>query len=133
VRRIAATAGVLAFFIVAGSAKACDCASLSLSRRFAEADLVLVARVSSYRQLEYVTVAPTEIFKGSAAKALTIRTGTSDCDFFLPPVSPKVGDEYLLFLLQAKGQFTASRCLVSGRKGEKAMDLRVLRKTSGPR
>ena len=132
-RRIAATAGVLACFIVAGGAKACDCASLSLSRRFAEADLVLVATVLSHRQLEYVTVAPTEIFKGAVATALTIITGTSDCDYFLPPVSPKVGDEYLLFLRQAKGEFSANRCLASGRKGEKAAELRALRKPPGPR
>ena len=132
-RRIAATAGVLAFLFVAGSANACDCGTLNLPRRFAEADLVLVATVLSYRQLEYVTVAPTEIFKGSAATALTIISGISDCDYFLPPVNPRVGDEYLLFLRQAKGEFTASRCLASGRKGEKAVELRALRKPSGPR
>lgn len=78
-------------------------------------------------------IAATAGVLASAAKALTIRTGISDCDFFLPPVSPKVGDEYLLFLLQAKGQFTASRCLASGRKGEKGMELRALRKISGRR
>ena len=132
-RLIAATAGLLAFFIVASSAGACDCGTLNLPRRVAEADLVLVATVSSYRQLEYVTVAPTEIFKGAAAKALTIITGISDCDYFLPPVIPKVGDEYLLFLRQVKGEFTASRCLASGRKEAKAGDLRALRNTSGPK
>ena len=120
-------------FLVASGAMACQCGTLSLSRRVAEADLVVVATVLSYRQLEYVTVAPTEIFKGSAATALTIISGISDCDYFLPPVNPRVGDEYLLFLRQAKGEFTASRCLASGRKGEKAVELRALRKPSGPR
>ena len=86
--------------LVASNAIACQCGVLDLSRRVAEADLILVATVSSFKALEHVTVSPGEVFKGSASKALTIRTGLSDCDYFLPPVSPKVGEEYLLFLQQ---------------------------------
>jgi hypothetical protein len=119
-------------FLVASTAIACQCGVLNLSRRIAEADLVLVATVSSFKALDHVTVLPTEIFKGSTSKALTIQTGLSDCDFFLPPISPKVGEEYLLYLRQSEGRLTASRCLASGRTGEKAMELRALRSRLTP-
>ena len=119
-------------FLVASTAIGCQCVGLNLSRRIAEADLVLVATVSSFEPLDHVTVLPTEIFKGSTSKALTIQTGLSDRDFFLPPVSPKVGEEYLLYLRQSEGRFTASRCLASGRTRGKAMELRALRNRFAP-
>src|SRR6266571_640571 len=131
VRRIAANAGAM-MSLVASTAIACQCGEQNLSRRIAEADLVLVATVSSFKALHHVTVLPTEIFKGSASKALTIRTGLSDCDFFLPPVSPKVGEEYLLYLRQSEGRLTASRCLASCLTGEKATELRALRNRFTP-
>jgi hypothetical protein len=127
VRPNAAIAGAL-MFAAASGAMACDCATLSLSRRVAESDLVLVARVSAYKQLDYVKLSPTEIFKGSAPKELTIQTGVSDCDFFLPPLNPRVGDKYLLYLRQSEGKLSASRCLASGRTKERETDLRALRK-----
>jgi len=130
-RCIAAMTGAT-MFLVASTAVACQCGTLNLSGRIAEADLVLVATVSSFKALDHVTVLPTEVFKGSASKALTIQTGISDCDFFLPPVSPKVGEEYLLYLRQSEGRLTASRCLASGRTGEKAMELRALRNRFTP-
>src|SRR6202795_555629 len=110
--------------LVSSVAIACDCGAPNLSLRLAEADLVLVARVLSFQALDHVTVLPTEVFKGSASKALTLQTGISDCDFFLPPVSPKVDEEYLLYLRQSEGRLTASRCLPSGRTEEKAKELR---------
>ena len=129
VRRIAAIAGM---FLVASTAIACQCGTLNLSRRIAEADLVLVATVSSFKALDHVTVSPTEIFKGSTPKVLRIQTGISDCDFFLPPLSPKVGEQYLLYLRQSEGRLTASRCLASGRTGEKAVELRASRSRFTP-
>jgi hypothetical protein len=130
-RRIAAITAAM-MFLVASKAIACQCGGLNLSRRIAEADLVLVAKVSSFKALDHVTVFPTEIFKGSASKALTIQTGLSDCDFFLPPVNPKVGERYLLYLRQSEGRLTANRCLASGLVGEKAMELRALRNRFKP-
>ena len=132
VRSIAAIIAAT-MFLFASSAIACQCGELNLSRRIAEADLVLVARVSSFKALDHVTVLPSEVFKGSASKTLTIQTGLSDCDFFLPPVSPKVGEEYLLYLRQSEGRLTASRCLASGRTGDKAMELRALRNRFTPK
>jgi hypothetical protein len=117
--------------LVSSVAIACQCGAPDLSRRLAEADLVLVARVLSFKTLDHVTVLPTEVFKGSASKALTVQTGLSDCDFFLPPVSPKVDEEFLLYLRQSEGRLTANRCLASGRTAEKAMELRALRNRFG--
>ena len=131
VGRIAAIVGATMVLVVS-TAVACQCGTLDLSRRIAEADLVLVATVSSFKALDHVTVLSTEIFKGSTSKALTIQTGVSDCDFFLPPISPKVGEEYLLYLRQSEGRLSASRCLASGRTGGKAMELRALRSRFTP-
>lgn len=113
--------------LASSAAMACQCGVLDLSRRIAEADLVLVATVSSFKTLHHVTVVPTEVFKGSASKVLTIQTGLSDCDFFLPPVRPNVGEEYLLFIRQSEGRLIANRCLASGLAAERGTDLRALR------
>ena len=126
VRCIAAVAVAMPL-LASSAAIACQCGVLNLSGRIDEADLVLVARVSSFKALDHVTVLPTEIFKGSASKPLTIQTGLSDCDFFLPPVRPKVGEEYLLFLRQSEGRLTANRCLASGIAAEKGTEIRALR------
>jgi hypothetical protein len=113
--------------LVSSAVFACDCRTLSLSDRVDHADLVLVATVSSFKALDHVTVRPVEVFKGFPSKTLTIQTGQSDCDFFLPPVNPTVGEAYLLYLQQSEGRLTASRCLVSGPAVEKATELRTLR------
>ena len=118
--------------LVSGAATACGCAVPDFSRSISEADLVVVARVLTFKALDQVTLLPTEVFKGSASQAFTIQTGRSDCDFFLPPISPRVGDEYLLLLRQSEGRLTASRCMASGRTAEKAMELRVLRNRFTP-
>ena len=118
--------------LVSSAAIACRCAAPDFSRSISEADLVLVVRVLTFKALDQVTVLPTEVFKGSASKAFTIQTGRSDCDFFLPPISPKAGDEYLLLLRKSEGRLTASRCLASGRTAEKVMELRVLRNRFTP-
>ncbi|HEX3062720.1 MAG TPA: hypothetical protein VHP55_08605, partial [Usitatibacter sp.] len=93
------------------AALACDCAPLDLPGRLAAADLVVVARVTSFTPLRIVNASPVETFKGRSPPSVTIRTGESDCDLFLPPENPKVGAEYLLYLHRSGGEFTASRCL----------------------
>jgi len=130
--RCIAAVAVAMTLLASSAAIACQCGVLDLSRRIAEADLVLVARVSSFKALDHVTVLPTEVFKGSPAKVLTIQTGLSDCDFFLPPVRPNVGEEYLLFLRHSEGRLTASRCLASGLAAEKGTDIRALRNRFTP-
>lgn len=124
--RLAAIAVGMSLF-VSSAAVACQCGPMSLSDSIDHADLVLLATVSSFKALDHVTVQPVEVFKGSPSKTLTIQTGQSDCDFFLPPVNPTVGEAYLLYLQQSEGRLTASRCLVSGAAVEKATELRALR------
>ncbi len=119
--------------IASGSARACSCRAPDLALSVADADVVLVAKVVAFKPLDRVTVFPGEVFKGSASKAITIRIGESDCDYFLPPIHPKVGDAFLLFLRQSAGRLTASRCLLSGPVADKAAELRALRQQIPPR
>ena len=121
----AITGGML--LLASSAAVACQCVALSLSARIDYADLVLVARVSSFEALGHVTVQPVEVFKGSPSTTLTIQSGRSDCDFFLPPVKPTVGKDYLLYLRQSEGRLIASRCLASGPAVDKATELLALR------
>lgn len=129
-RLAAITVGISLF--VSSAAVACDCRPLNFADSVEHADLVFVARVSSFRALDYVTAQPVEVFKGSPSATLTIQTGQSDCDFFLPPVNPMVGEAYLLYLQQSQGRLTASRCLRSGPAVEKATELGALRVRSKP-
>ena len=131
-KRFAAAA--LAFLALAsGGALACQCKPLPLSIRIVGADLIMVGRVSEVEELQRVTVQPVEILKGrvSRSDALSISPIGSDCDFFLPPVEAKVGEEFLLYLRKAKGlkgQFIASTCMQSGPMPEKADELAAVRK-----
>ena len=102
--RLATISVAMSFFFPA-IAVACECAPLSLAARVDHAHLVLVGSVSSFEALDHVTVQPVEVFKGSRSKSLTIETGRSDCDFFLPPVEPRIGEEYLLYLRHVGGSF----------------------------
>jgi hypothetical protein len=126
----AALAGLL---LASGGALACQCRPLALSTRIVGADLILVGRVSEVEPLQPIMVQPVEILKGRVARsaAVAISPIGSDCDFFLPPVEAKVGEEFLLYLRKAKGvkdQFLASRCMQSGPMTEKADELATVRK-----
>jgi hypothetical protein len=127
-------AAALSFLALAsGGALACQCKPLPLSIRIVGADVILVGRVSEVEPLQRVTVQPVEILKGrvSRSDALSISPIGSDCDFFLPPVEAKVGEEFLLYLRKAKGlkgQFIASTCMQSGPMPEKADELAAVRK-----
>jgi hypothetical protein len=122
----------LAGLLVSTGALACQCKELNLSTRIVGADVILVGRVSDVEPLKMVTVQPMEVVKGRVSGPLAIAAG-EDCDFFLPPVEPKVGDEFLLYLRKVKDpklkdQFTASRCLASGPMPDKADELKAVRK-----
>ena len=121
----AAAAAMLVF--ASNAAVACQCAPLNLATRISHADLVLVGRVVSFKPLQEVTLQPAEVFKGSVSGTLTVEAGQSDCDFFLPPVSPKTGEEYLLYLRQTEGLIIANRCLGSGAVSARKKELEALR------
>jgi hypothetical protein len=126
-------AAALAGLLFSAGALACQCRELSLSTRIVGADVIVLGRVSDIEPLKMVTVQPVEVVKGRVSGPLTIPAGDTDCDFFVPPVEPKVGDEFLLYLRKVKdpklkNQFTASRCLASGPMPEKADELKAVRK-----
>ena len=125
-RAVAAITAAVALHL-SGAVMACQCAELALAGRIAAADVVVVATVLSVVPLDHVTMTPTAVFKGAAPQALTIHTGRSDCDYFLPPVSAKAGEEYLLYLSHRGGLLTANRCLGSSLVQDKATELRQLR------
>lgn len=102
---------VIAAVIVLMSASvalACECASLDLARRADLADFILVGKVASHVPLERVTVTVVEGLEGPVSGTVTIATGRSDCDFFLPRVTPRVGDDYLLYLTRSEGVSASS-------------------------
>ncbi len=119
---------VASALLMSSAALACSCRTPDLALSIADADVVLVAKVLTFKPLDQVTLSPKEVFKGTASKVFTIQTGQSDCDYFLPPIAPTAGDTFLLFLRQSEGRLTASRCLTSGPVAEKAADLRALRR-----
>jgi hypothetical protein len=126
-------AALASLALASGGALACQCKPLPLSIRIVGADVILVGRVSEIEPLQRVTVQPVEILKGrvSRSEAVSIFPIGSDCDFFLPPVEAKVGEEFLLYLRKAKGakgQFIASTCMQSGPMPEKADELAAVRK-----
>jgi hypothetical protein len=126
-------AALASLALASGSALACQCKPLPLSIRIVGADVILVGRVSEVEPLQRVTVQPVEILKGRVSRSdeLKIPAGETDCDFFVPPVDAKVGEEFLLYLRKTKGakdRFTASTCLQSGPMPEKAEELAAVRK-----
>jgi hypothetical protein len=132
VKRFGAAA-LASLALASGGALACQCKPLPLSIRIVGADVILVGRVSEVEPLQRVTVQPVEILKGRVSRSDTVSISPigSDCDFFLPPVEAKVGEEFLLYLRKAKGlkgQFIASTCMQSGPMPEKADELATVRK-----
>lgn len=114
--------------LLPAGALACSCRPGTLSERVALADIVLIAVVTAAEPLRQVTLKPKEVFKGRPEKFLKIRTGESDCDFFLPPLQPRVGDEYLLYAGRSNSRLFVSRCQNSGLAAERKSDIEELRK-----
>jgi hypothetical protein len=121
---------LLALVLVSSTAVACDCRTGSLTERVARAQIVFVAAVTDFEPLHHVTLRSKEVFKGRPGPVLTIATGVSDCDFFLPPVNPRVGEEFLLYVGQLDGRPYASICQNSGLIAERAAELAELRRRS---
>ena len=117
-----------ALLVLPAGALACSCRPASLSERVTLAEIVLVAVVVDAQPLRQVTLKSKEIFKGHAGELLTIHTGESDCDFFLPPLQPRAGDEYLLYVGRSDNRLFISRCQNSGLAAERKAELQELRK-----
>jgi hypothetical protein len=111
-----------------GTADACSCQLLSWQDRLAASDVVIVARVTRAQPLVYVDLEVRETIKGRPDRQVRIATGQSDCDYFLPPVVIKVGDEFLLYATARDGKLVVNRCLGSGPLDQKADEVARLRR-----
>jgi hypothetical protein len=121
---------LLAMVLVSSTAFACDCRTGNLTERVARAQIVFVATVADFEPLHHVTLRSKEVFKGRPDSVVTIPVGVSDCDFFLPPVNPRIGEEYLLYVGQRDGRPYVSICQNSGLIAERAAELAELRMRS---
>ena len=120
--------GLLLFVFVSPSAMACVCRTESLTERIERSQIVLVAVVTDFKPLDHVTLWSKEVFKGYPGATIRIPTGVSDCDYFLPPISPRIGESFLLFVGQSGRRLYASRCQNSGSVAERMADVVELRK-----
>jgi len=109
------------------AAQACDCKRLSWQEQVASSDAVFLGRVVEVRTLAYVVLEVREVFKGRLGRRLSIPTGTSDCDYFLPPVEVTRGGDFLIYATVRSGKATVSRCLGSGPVDSKLDELTRLR------
>jgi hypothetical protein len=108
-------------------ALACDCATLPLAQRMSSSTDVIVGEVVRHVALGSVELRVLERFKGDSASPITIVTGQSDCDFFLPPTTARPGEKYLLFLTKSESRITANRCLGSALVSAASDQLKTLR------
>ena len=82
-------------------ALACDCARLTFEERIALSKVIFVGRVVEFEPIEKVSMVVEEVFKGDIEGIVTIPTmksglscGVSNCDYFLPPLEPNLGERY---------------------------------------
>ena len=58
---------------------------------------------------------------------ITVVTGQSDCDFFLPPTKARPREKYIIFLTKTESGITANRCLGSALVSAASNQLKTLR------
>jgi hypothetical protein len=100
---------------------------MPLRERYKNAEVAMVAEITSVGPMQQVGVKSIELFKGKMATCETIATGSSMCDYFLS-VIPSVGEKYLLFLSRRDGKVVANRCFMPGPLSEKTQEVEALRK-----
>lgn len=109
--------GMLGLLLGTGVAVACDCAALTISEYFADADVV--ARVvvegvtmpegeSNPEQMASYTVRPTYVWKGDVVSQFEVNSAVSDTECGLGGIIE--GDDLVLFARQSEEGFTASSC-----------------------
>lgn len=121
---------LLLFSLGSSSAIACDCRSASFEESLRLSDVVFLGEVVAHRPLASVELRVLEVFKGSPRAQVVVPSGRSDCDYFLPPVRPRVQERYLIFLTRRDGQVSVGRCLGSKPASEAANELSLLRRRS---
>lgn len=103
----------IALLICSAASHACQCATSPLAKRVELSSGVFVGEVVAYTPLQSVQLKLVERFKGKEPQIVSIVTGQSDCDYFLPPVALHSGDRFLVFLTKGSLGNTVSRCLGS--------------------
>lgn len=117
--------------LMAGSraALACDCMQLDVARRLQLSDLVFVGETVAFTSLSEARFRAIELFKGAPSAEVRVTISGSDCDYFVPPVEPRIGQRFVVFgtATASPGAITASRCLGSGPLSSKSVELQQLR------
>ncbi len=106
---------------------ACDCATLPLAERVQWSSEVFLAEVLEYKPFLSVELRILESFKGASYGKLTVSNGPSECDYFLPPVNPRAGDQFLVFMSKTAERNTVSRCLGTESAASGSADIEILR------
>jgi hypothetical protein len=118
---------VFALFALPRTADACDCARSSWQQRLDSSDVIFVGRVVQSQPLQYVELEVRDMFKGHLSRRIRVVTGYSDCDYFLPPVVTKSGNQFLIYGTVVDGKVTVSRLPWLGATGTEDRELRLLR------
>ena len=120
----------LIIFLWASPSYACDCATLPLVERVKWSSEVFIAEVLEYKPFLSVELRVLESFKGASRGKLTVSIGPSDFDYFLPPVNPLQGDQFLVFMSKTAERNMVIRCLGSESAASRSSDIQVLRNRS---
>ena len=87
---------------------------------------VFLCEVLEHRPLKSVKLRVLERFKGRTMSQVIVDTGQNDCDYFVPPTRPRVGDKFLVFLTQSSTHYTVSRCLGTAPAASASSEIRLL-------
>jgi hypothetical protein len=119
----------LALLLLAGStrAHACDCAYEDLRTEFLRSDAVFIGVVTVFEPVREVTLTVEETLRGTVPSPIVLTIGTSDCDYFLPPHEPTIGQRLLIFTYMDDGTRTVTHCGRSGPVDERGSVLDKLR------
>ncbi|HWN54862.1 MAG TPA: hypothetical protein VNP91_07095 [Methylomirabilota bacterium] len=111
------------------TAIACDCMRLDLPSRVRLSDVVLVGETLTFIRFAEARFRVVESFKGEPSAEVRVTISGSDCDYFVPPAEPRIGQRFVIFGTRtgARDTITASRCLGSGLVSDRAAELRQLR------
>jgi hypothetical protein len=113
--------------LLATSAIACDCATLSVQKREQESESIFVGQVVRHEPLKSIELRVVEAFKGEANRTVTVPTGVNDCDYFVKPVEARAGERFLVFLTKSDGGLSINRCLGTAPLAGADKDLAYLR------
>lgn len=96
--------------LMAGSraALACDCMQLDVARRLQLSDLVFVGETVAFTSLSEARFRAIALFKGAPSAEVRVTISGSDCEYFVPPVEPRIGQRFVVF-----GTATASPGAIS--------------------